>query len=138
MEVKEAKGKGRGVFARRRIEANEHVMCYEGELITAAEANKRHVLYSANPLLGSYILWFRFDSKKLAIDATFSDGTLGRLVNHSSVPSEINLKLRVVRKDKEPSVEMRACRDIEAGTELLYDYNDRDPDAMANFCFLKR
>lgn len=139
MEVKDVAGKGRGVFARQRIEANEYLFDYEGQLVSAKEAELRHACYSENASLGSYILWFRFDSRKWAVDATFSDGTLGRLVNHSSYPAEINVKLRAVRKDNgQLTVEMRASRDIEAGTELLYDYNDSDPDATAHFAFLKR
>jgi histone-lysine N-methyltransferase SETD8 len=126
------------VFARRRIAAKEYLFDYAGEIIKAAEAEKRHKDYSLNSSLGSFILWFRFDGKKWAVDATVNDGTWGRLVNHTSDPEEVNVRLQPVRRDGKMVVEMYAIRDIEVGSEILYDYNDRDPDTMAAFPFLQR
>lgn len=46
---------------------------------------------------------------------------LGRLVNHGS-KKEVNVKLSVIDVDGTPALCLFACRNIQAGEELLYDY----------------
>ena len=59
-----------------------------------------------------------------SIDATLeptNGPVLGRLVNHGAGKSS-NVKLRVVEDEGSPFLCLFASKDIETGTELLYDY----------------
>ena len=69
-----------------------------------------------------------------SVDATKS-GRIGRLINHSRKTQNLQTKLFVV--DGEPRLAFVALRDIEQGTELLYDYGETDPAAMAAHPWLK-
>ena len=63
-----------------------------------------------------------------SIDATTETGRLGRLVNHSRL--QPNCCTKVVMVDKVPRLVLIAKTDIEAGTELLYDYGDRSKESL--------
>ena len=71
---------------------------------------------------GSYILFFRHDSKKLAIDATKETDTFGRLINHSR---DANVSMKVVVVDKVPMIVFVALTEIQVGHEIQYDYGER-------------
>ena len=71
---------------------------------------------------GSYILFFKHDSRKLAIDATTEDDTYGCLINHSS--SSPNVAMKVVTVDRKPHVVFVALRNIPIGQEIQYDYGE--------------
>ena len=65
-----------------------------------------------------------------SIDATAETGRLGRLVNHSRL--QPNLMTKVIQIDKQPPrLVLVAKYDVEAGTELLYDYGDRSKESLA-------
>ena len=78
-------------------------------------------IYERNKV-GSFLLFFKHDSKKLCIDGTAEDGTLGRLINHSR--KKANIKMKVVLIDKQPRVVFVALRKIETGEQLLYGYGE--------------
>ena len=63
-----------------------------------------------------------------SIDATAESGRLGRLVNHSRVKP--NLQTKVVIVNDIPRLILVAKKDIEPGTELLYDYGDRSKESL--------
>jgi len=69
-----------------------------------------------------------------SVDATKS-GRIGRLINHSRNHPNLVTKLFVV--DSKPRLGFVAKQDIAAGTELLYDYGERDPRAMSAHPWLK-
>ena len=71
---------------------------------------------------GSYLLFFRC-GKKLAVDATEDDGSLGRLINHSTREPNVIMKVHVV--DSQPRVVFVATKEIQIGLEILYDYGER-------------
>ena len=64
-----------------------------------------------------------------SIDATAETGRFGRLVNHSRVHP--NCTTKVVMLDKVPRLVLIAKFDVDAGTELLYDYGDRSKESLA-------
>lgn len=66
----------------------------------------------------------RFDS----VDATKDNGRVGRLLNHSKANSNITTK--IFELDGLPRLCMFACKDVEAGEELVYDYGDRRGDVV--------
>lgn len=68
-----------------------------------------------------------------SIDATEETGYLGRLVNHSR---NGNLVTKAVEVDGEPHLILLAKRDLEAGTEVLYDYGDRSKEALEHHPWL--
>ena len=63
-----------------------------------------------------------------SIDATGESGRLGRLVNHSRIHP--NLQTKVVIVEETPRLLLVAKKDIEPGTELLYDYGDRSKESL--------
>ena len=63
-----------------------------------------------------------------SIDATAESGRLGRLVNHSRIHP--NLQTKVVFVEETPRLLLVAKKDIEPGTELLYDYGDRSKESL--------
>ena len=69
-----------------------------------------------------------------SVDATCGDGTLGRLVNHSS--QSRNVKTTMVEVDDNPHLILTAAKDIMAKEELLYDYGDRRKDSIESHPWL--
>ena len=75
----------------------------------------------------NYILTYSFFS----IDATEETGRLGRLLNHSKLHPNCITKVIQIEKQEQPRLVLIAKCDIEAGTELLYDYGDRSKESLA-------
>jgi histone-lysine N-methyltransferase SETD8 len=69
-----------------------------------------------------------------SVDATKS-GRIGRLINHSRTNPNLRTQLFVV--DGMPRLGLCAVRDVEVGTELRYDYGERDPQAIRAHPWLK-
>ena len=63
--------------------------------------------------------------------------SIGRFLNHSKMES--NLKVRVEKEtlSSSPRLFFVATRNIAAGEELLYDYNETDPAILNDLPFLK-
>lgn len=112
---------GRGVFANTTIRAGERIFEYAGELITAAEARRRHEQRSR----GHTFLFLLDDG--LLVDGG-AGGNSSRWLNHSCDP---NLVAETVGR----RVLITAARDIDAGEELLLDYqleiDDDDAEEIA-------
>ena len=75
----------------------------------------------------NYTLTYSFFS----IDATEETGRLGRLLNHSKLSPNCITKVIQIEKQEKPRLVLIAKCDIEAGTELLYDYGDRSKESLA-------
>ena len=69
-----------------------------------------------------------YDNFNFSIDATAESGRLGRLVNHSRVTPNMQTKVVIVKDT--PRLLLVAKKDIEPGTELLYDYGDRSKESL--------
>src|ERR1700761_8310391 len=120
IEVRRFEVHGRGVFAAQRIRKGARIIEYVGERVSHDEADRRYEEKDAND---SHTFLFIVDSKTV-IDAGV-DGNDARFFNHSCDP---NCESTVEKR----RVFIEAIRDIEAGTELTYDYQihreDDDPE----------
>ena len=118
VEIREAPGKGEGLFASRRIKEGEFIMDYLGQEMSADELNDR---YSDNLLNARYALEL---TGPLGLNPSYIDAVdksrsnLGRYFNHCSRPT-----VRKVRQ-RFPDRRLRffAARDIAPGEELTWDY----------------
>ena len=119
VEIREAPGKGEGLFASRRIKEGEFIMDYLGEEMSADELNDRY----SNLLEARYALEL---TGPLGLNPTYVDAVnkersnLGRYMNHCS-----RATVRKVRQ-RFPDRRLRlfAARDIAPGEELTWDYGD--------------
>ena len=69
------------------------------------------------------MLYFRHSDKQYCVDATAESLRLGRLLNHSMLNPNCQVKVVTVRDT--PRLILTAKTDVQPGTELLYDYGDR-------------
>ena len=109
-------------------------MCeYSGDLITKMEAKKREAKYVAEAAAEGhqhvmcYMYFLKHGGTDWSVDATKA-GRIGRLINHSRKQPNLKTKLFVV--DDVPRLGLVAIKDIAKGTELMYDYGERDPDTI--------
>jgi SET domain-containing protein len=111
VDVRPSRIHGKGVFARKAIEARRKIGEIDGELVTVAEARRR-----ARGL--RCIAVVELDDG-MAIDA--SHGGEMRHVNHSCAPNTFMRRFG-------HRVEVYALRAIEAGEELTCDYGETHHD----------
>lgn len=104
------KGAGYGVFAQEPINKNKRIVTYDGEIISAAESDRRETRYQAKGMIWCFTL-----SRRRCRDANVG-GNIARFINHSCKP---NCYSEVVGD----TVWIRAGRNIKTGEELTYDYN---------------
>jgi hypothetical protein len=120
IEVRRSNVHGLGVFAAKQIPKGTRIIEYVGERVSHDEADRRYEEKDAND---SHTFLFIVDGKTV-IDAGV-DGNDARFFNHSCDP---NCESTVEKR----RVFIEAIRDIEAGTELTYDYQiqreDDDPE----------
>lgn len=145
MEVKRVKfvdygePKGLGVVAMEPIKKGEYVVSYLGDVVFESEADKRELEYEAKGLRHYYLYVTNVrkrnpDNKnkleRLVIDPTIPKHDYGwaRLMNCSK--SHPNIKPRSIRLPRYPFVELQffATRRIQAGEELLFDYDPNSRD----------
>ena len=101
---------GKGVFALQDIAEGEDLIEYVGEVISWAEAERRHPHDPQNP---NHTFYFHIDEDHV-IDGLHG-GNASRWINHSCAPN--------CEADQQGSrVFIRALRTIAAGEELNFDY----------------
>lgn len=119
LEVRSSPIQGLGAFAVTNIRRGTRIIEYTGERITSTEADRR---YDDDATMHPRVLLFSVD-RRTVIDAGVG-GNEARFINHSCEPNCIAVT------DKR-RVYIEALQDIEAGQELVYDYNltreDDDP-----------
>ncbi|KAI6181020.1 hypothetical protein M3Y98_00784000 [Aphelenchoides besseyi] len=116
-------GKGIGLRALESIERGRFLIEYSGEIISAIEAKKRSMEYKSTDQQHHYIFTLNEhtgdECHQTFIDAT-KFGNLARFCNHSCDP---NLQPMILRYGRSiPVMALFACRDIQVGDELAYDY----------------
>jgi len=124
IEVKMFPEKGRGVVTTRDRVKGEFVVEYAGDIINMEEAGSREEEYSRDKTKGCYMYYFKHQDVQYCVDGTAETGRMGRLLNHSCVAP--NCFTKVVSLDGKPRLILLAKQDIAEGTELIYDYGDRD------------
>ncbi len=101
---------GRGVFAVADIQKNERVIEYKGELITWAEALRRH---PHDPEQPNHTFYFHIDD--FCVLDGLVHGNWAKWINHSCDPN-------CESDHVEDRIFIKALRHIKAGEELNYDY----------------
>eukprot|EP01117_Protostelium_nocturnum_P016814 TRINITY_DN6732_c0_g1_i1.p1 TRINITY_DN6732_c0_g1~~TRINITY_DN6732_c0_g1_i1.p1 ORF type:complete len:1208 (-),score=399.46 TRINITY_DN6732_c0_g1_i1:178-3801(-) len=104
-----------GLFALERIEQNDMVIEYIGEVIRQKTADVREKRYERIGIGSSYL--FRIDEDTI-IDATMK-GNLARFINHCCDP---NCYARIITVDQQKKIVIYSKRDINVGEEITYDY----------------
>ena len=110
IQVRRSGVHGKGVFALQKIAAGEVLIEYVGEIISWAEAQRRH---PHDPLQPHHTFYFHVDEGHV-IDANVG-GNAARWINHSCAPN-------CWADEQEGRVFITARRAIAAGEELNYDY----------------
>ncbi|KAJ3195155.1 Histone-Lysine N-Methyltransferase ash1l [Entophlyctis luteolus] len=114
LELCETVGRGFGIRATARIPKNSLVMEYCGEIISQETCLERmETMYASS----AHYYFLTYDRTEV-IDGG-RKGSLARFVNHSCDP---NCRIEKWGVEGEFCVGIFADRDIEAGTELTYDY----------------
>jgi histone-lysine N-methyltransferase SETD8 len=132
LEIKVDNIKGRGVYATAPIPKGQPVVEYAGDLLNEETARIRENVYAErDPMASGYMFFFKVDGKGWCVDATAESGRFGRLINHSKKKFNIAAQ-RHMYKDT-PRLIFLATRDIDAGEEILFDYNETRP-AMIKKC----
>ena len=122
--------KGRGVATTRQFKRNEFITTYHGKLVSKKEADRLEKKYALEKK-GCYMYYGRYNQETFCIDSTDENENfgLGRLINHETTTP--NIKSQKIIIDNRPYIYFSALEDIEAGIELLYNYND--PKSEADF-----
>uniref|UniRef100_A0AAV2JTX8 SET domain-containing protein n=1 Tax=Knipowitschia caucasica TaxID=637954 RepID=A0AAV2JTX8_KNICA len=89
--------KGRGIFAKKKVQQGDFVVEYKGELIDSAEEERRRRVYS--PRCSVFMYNFQWHEKTWCIDASREDQSFGRLVNDNVRP---NCKMKKLIHDGKP------------------------------------
>ncbi|KAF9973216.1 histone methyltransferase set1 [Actinomortierella ambigua] len=104
-----------GLFAMEKVDANDMVIEYIGEVIRQKVADHREKQYERMGIGSSYL--FRVDDDTV-IDAT-KMGNIARFINHCCTP---NCNAKIITVDGQKKIVIYAKRDIEEGEEITYDY----------------
>ncbi|CAD5116581.1 DgyrCDS5459 [Dimorphilus gyrociliatus] len=136
LNVIETEFKGRGVAAAKTFEKGDFVVEYAGDLIDLSSAKDREKQYSCNTMVGCYMYYFEYQSKRFCVDATIETGRFGRLVNHSR--KKPNCKTKVIGINGTPRLILIASRNIRIGEEILYDYGDRSKASIEAYPWLSQ
>eukprot|EP00922_Rhytidocystis_sp_ex-Travisia-forbesii_P065401 GHVS01097180.1.p1 GENE.GHVS01097180.1~~GHVS01097180.1.p1 ORF type:complete len:1283 (-),score=205.75 GHVS01097180.1:616-4464(-) len=134
VELTVIEGKGRAVVAAGTIERDDFVLEYKGETLSDKDARSQDLKYNRSfyHRNGSFMFYFKYDSRNFAIDSTneFKPYGVARLINHSRLNP--NLIPKPTSIDGRARLFFIAKRTITAGTELLVDYGERDRQVIEN------
>ncbi len=124
---------GRGVFAAHDIAKGVWVCDLRGEILTRAQYKRRETLYALQGLVSSHVVY----AGNCAIDAT--NGThrtcgYGRLLNHSRKEWNVVGKL----SPNGTRINFYAAKAIPSGSQVLWDYGDRNSEALSCHPWLRR
>lgn len=110
LQVRKSGVHGRGVFALQPIAQGAQVIEYVGEVISWAEALRRHPHDPSQP---DHTFYFHLDDERV-IDGLIG-GNSSRWINHSCRPN-------IEADDGSGRVYLLALSDIQPGEELFFDY----------------
>lgn len=118
------------------MRAGQFIDTYRGELITSAEADRREAIAPSGTVKNSYL--YVLDKHVgenglelddcLVIDGEFQGGPT-RFINHSCEPNCRQFTVSYNKYDQRMyELAFFAIKAIPAGTELVFDYLDKDDD----------
>jgi SET domain-containing protein len=110
IQVRKSGVHGKGVFALRPIKKGETIIEYTGEMISWAEALRRHPHDPTDP---NHTFYFHIDEDRV-IDAKHG-GNAARWINHACDPN-------CEADEAGDRVFIKALRNLKPGEELFYDY----------------
>ncbi|CAE7332639.1 Kmt5a [Symbiodinium sp. KB8] len=127
--------KGRILVAVEDIPEGTFIMEYGGQLISGEEAVRREAAYN-HAGCGSYMYFFEHNGRQHCVDATaeISSYGKGRLLSHSRAHQ--NLRPGKTTMLGVPRLYFTASQHIPAGTELQYDYGERDAKVVEQLKWL--
>ena len=138
-QIRKHRTRGRCVHAKKFYEKGEPIVEYKGKILTNDEAIRLHRTLKSDPNKGSFIAWFPWKEKMIAVDATEEvDNENGRLLNHARGGRKENCKATVIDYQKEPRVLLVANRVILPGEELCWDYGERNQEVLKDLPWLKK
>lgn len=133
LKIIELRGKGQGLLAGKKIDKNQFICEYAGEVIGIDEARIRvEVNKEKNEMNYILVVSEHIGDKKITtcIDPKYF-GNIGRYCNHSCLP---NAKLVPVRiENLIPRLCLFACKDINIDEEITFDYAGGLDKNMDNF-----
>ena len=109
---------------------------FYGVLRSIAEADARESL----PGSDSFVFRSAYKGQAFAIDSSEENDKLyGRLINHFR-PPYANLVPKIIfnEQTQSPGILFFASRNIPAGSQIFYDYQDRRREVLVDHPFLKR
>jgi SET domain len=110
---------GWGLFTKVDIAKDDPVVEYSGEIIQKPVADKREQSYELSGEGSCYM--FRLDLQRI-VDAT-KIGCMARFMNHSCCPNAYATIISVETDNgQDRKIVVFALRDIDAGSEITYDY----------------
>ena len=123
---------GRGIRATAHIPKNEFICCYSGNVLTNEQLKDRERQLDNADSDKSYLFHLQARGTWLGLDATQEDGSLGRLINHSRMNPNCQMKLAWLvnpdrypgSADEQPHAYFVSTRDISQGEELRWDYGE--------------
>lgn len=120
---------GWGLFLKRDVKKDEYIVEYVGQIVRQCVGDKREKFYDESGVGSCYL--FRLDTDNI-VDAT-RRGNIGRFINHCCHP---NAYARVVSIDSGvKKIVIIALTDLQAGTEIMYDYKfPIEDDKVSCFC----
>ena len=136
LEVVEIPGKGRGVRSKIKFAKGEYICEYIGDFMTGEIGKLMELEHERNEDAGCFMFFLKYKSEDYCIDATSESSKIGRLINHSRMKANSVPRVWELRPG-EPRLIFEATREIEAGEELLYDYNENRGRVRESFEWLK-
>jgi hypothetical protein len=110
IQVRKSGIHGKGVFALQPMAPGDVVIEYKGELITWAEAQKRHPHDPSDP---NHTFFFHIDDERV-IDGKVQ-GNAARWINHACDPN-------CEADEVDGRIFIKAIKPVQPGDELFYDY----------------
>lgn len=120
--------KGRQVLSRQIFGANVVLAEYFGHGILnheeLSDIERKKVAGTLAPFETEYLFNLEFGRQKLAVQAKWEDGTVGRLVNHAA-GTDANCVAQNLPRSKMPRIILVSTRKIDVDDEIVYDYGDK-------------
>ncbi len=118
--------------AREAIAKRTVLIEYRGVLLSKSEALEAEERYERDGERHCYTFWFRGgQGEQLCLDATRSVH-MSRFINHSKKRANVAPKLLRATGEGQPQprIVFKATRNIAAGEEILFDYNENRPHVL--------